>query len=213
MKKSIFKIFLYLVIVFIFFELGANYLISCYLFPIKYAESYGFIERKTGATVVPLNKYNSRLNSYIALPVELVKFKYYDKNLTKKYNEESNKFGFEDENGNLIIDYKFDDVQEFDKNYAIAAVIKNKDKKYGTIDKQGNWVIKPEYSYICNSEKYYLKACIDKNHCGVIDRFGNNITQMTYDIEHIKCENCNKIAEFCSIGSKNKKMNCNYFLW
>jgi len=213
MKIFVLKFLLYILVIFIVAELCINYMASCYLFPIKYAESYGFIEKKTGEILVPLNKYYSRTASYIALPFEFLKLKYYDKKLIKAYNAKTKKFGFKDEKGEVIINYKFDEVQEFDKNYAIVAVLKDKNKKYGTIDKSGNWVIKPEYSYICNSKKYYLKACLDKNHCGVMDKFGNRITQMTYNIENIKCENCDKIAEFCSIGSKNKNMNCNYFLW
>ena len=53
-------------------ELLVNYFAFYYLFPIKNSTSYGYITRKTQKTIIPLNKYSSRLKAQLALPYELI---------------------------------------------------------------------------------------------------------------------------------------------
>lgn len=215
MFKNIEKIsvvLIYLFCLFVVVELGVNYFSFRYLFPVKNMSSYGYISKKTKKTVIPLNKYSSRLASQIALPYELIcYFVISDKKLIRIYDVNTNKFGYASEKGKKIIDYKFDSAFEFNNDYAIVSVNKDNNQKFGTIDKNGNWVIKPKYSYLCPFNKYHTKACIDDKHCGIIDRFGNEITLMSYKTDKLKCEDTKCIDKFCDIG-KNKNNTCNYFL-
>ncbi len=213
MIKFICKIAGYLFSALLIVELIINYWASNNLFPIKYADSFGFLEWKTGKVIVPLNKYNSRFLSCIFLPVELLYVKYYDKALTPVLDDKTKLYGYSDDKGKLIIEYKFDNAKDFAGSFAIVSISDDGKKKFGLIDKKGDWVVAPEYSYICDNNKYYIKACLDKDHCGVIDKFGNKITQMTYTINNIQCKDCDRMAKFCSIGAKNKKTDCGYFLW
>ena len=60
--------------------------------------------------------------------------------------------------------------------------------------------------------KYYTKACLDKKHCGIIDKFGNEITVMSYKIDRLHCKDGACQVKLCAIGSKSKDISCNYFL-
>lgn len=197
---------------FILVELCVNYFAFYYLFPIKDMNSYGYITRKNIKTVIPLGKYNSRLKAQIALPYELIKsIIETKKELNIQYDKVVHKYGYVDNKGKLIIDYKFDIAQDFYDNQAIVAIsIKNK-LKFGTIDKNGNWVIQPKYEHLCPFFKYHTRACIDKNHCGVIDRYGNEITLMSYSVNKIKRSDYTYREKFCTTGEK-KQAGCNYFL-
>ena len=206
------SISIYVLCLFVIIELGVNYFSFQYLFPIKNSTSYGYITKKTKKTIIPLNKYPTRLKAQIALPFELVKAKITsEKELIKTYNKTTKKYGYIDKNGNIAINYLYDLALDFENDYAIVAIKIRNEKKFGTIDKKGNWIIKPKYSYLCPFAKYYTKACLDNKHCGIIDRFGNEITLMTYKTDKLKCNKNNCIAEFCSIGKKNNT-SCNYFL-
>ena len=214
MKKAIEKIFVtgvYLFCTVAIIELGVNYFSFKFLFPIKNATSYGYIARKTSQTVIPLNKYSSRLEAQLALPLELVKYSYTsNKKLKLSFDDNSKKFGYLDSKGKLAINYQFVEASEFSQDYAIVAIMKNNLKKYGTIDINGNWIIKPKYSYLCPFAKYYTKACLDDKHCGVIDRFGNEIALMSYKTDKLNCKNGNCEVQLCSIGTNGT--SCNYFL-
>ncbi|MBQ4646494.1 MAG: WG repeat-containing protein [Candidatus Gastranaerophilales bacterium] len=189
-------------------ELTVNYFSFHFLFPIKNDTSYGYIERKTNRTIIPLNKYKSRFKAQLALPIELVRANIAsNKELKKAYNESTKKYGYIDSENKQIIDYKFDTANEFENDYAIVAI----NKKYGTIDKQGNWIIEPKYTYLCPFMKYYTKACLDNNHCGVIDRYGNEVTLMSYKTDKLQCKGNDCGVKFCAIG-KDNKTSCNYFL-
>ena len=203
---------IYIFCIFALIELGTNYLSFKYLFPIKNATSYGYVAKKSSKTIIPLNKYSTRLKAQIALPYEIAKATIIGKKeLIKTYNKEQKKYGYIDINGKTIINYKYDLAFEFKDDYAIVAIKKNNIRKFGTIDKNGNWVIQPKYSYLCPFTKYYTKACLDNKHCGIIDKFGNEITLMSYKTDKLNCTGTNCIAKFCAIG-KDKNTSCNYFL-
>jgi len=192
-------------------ELGVNYSAFYFLFPIKNDSSFGYIARKSGETIIPLGKYSSRFKAQLALPYELTRAKLTSKiQLTKSYDKNTQRYGFVDSNNNLAIDYNFVEASNFENEYAVVAIKENKTKKYGTIDKHGKWIIEAKYEYLCPFSKYYTKACIDKKHCGVIDRFGNEITLMSYKMDKLSCngDGCN--VKLCSIG-KDKNMSCDYF--
>ena len=215
MKKNIEKIIsacIYFICLFVIIELSVNYFSFKYLFPIKNLTSYGYITKKTHKTVIPLNKYSTRLKAQLMLPFELISFSVHsEKELIKSFDKEKNKYGYVDLNNKTVIDYKYDLAFEFKNDYAIVAIYDGDSRKFGTIDKKGNWIIEPKYAFLCPFSKYYTKACIDNKRCGIIDRFGNEITLMTFKIDKLECRSPNCIAEFCAIGN-NKNNTCNYFL-
>ena len=209
-KISIFAIHLFCIIAII--ELGVNYFSFQFLFPIKNATSYGYINKKTTQVVIPLDKYNSRYKAQLALPYELTKSIFIkQKDVIKSFDNITKKFGFKDKNNKFVIAPRFDIAEEFQNDYAIVALKIDNELKYGTIDKNGNWIIEPKYEHLCPFMKYYTKACIDEKHCGVIDKFGNEITLMSYNTDKIRHKNGNYSTQLCTIGEKNK-VHCNYFL-
>ena len=58
-------------------------------------------------------------------------------------SKKDGKYGYVDKNGNIIVDYIYDDATE-QNTYGFAAVQKN--GKWGSIDKKGNIIQQPEYS-------------------------------------------------------------------
>lgn len=70
----------------------------------------------------------------------------------------NNKWGFVDRNGNVVVNYDYDKVTEFNK-YGFAGIMK--DNKWGVIDEKGNIVIEPTYTIEESNEdpefigKYY----------------------------------------------------------
>ncbi len=215
MKKLFEKIFItgvYLFCTVAVVELGVNYFSFKFLFPIKNATSYGYITRESGQAIIPLNKYSSRHKAQLALPFEMLRYKIISKkDLKLSFDEKNKKFGYLDSKGNVAIDYQFIEAHEFSQDYAIVAINKNNSIKFGTIDTNGNWIIEPKYSYLCPFTKYYTKACLDDKHCGVIDRFGNEIALMSYKTDKLNCKNGNCKVQLCLIGSKDNG-SCNYFL-
>ena len=58
-------------------------------------------------------------------------------------SKKDGKFGFVDNKGNVVVDYKYDDATEVNE-YGYAAV--KKDGLWGSIDKDGNTVLEPKYN-------------------------------------------------------------------
>ena len=56
--------------------------------------------------------------------------------------KENGKWGFVGQNGNVVVDYQYDDVTEFNE-YGYAGV--KKDEKWGVIDKDGNVIVEAVY--------------------------------------------------------------------
>ncbi len=214
MKKIIEKTtetIIYIICIIISVELIMNFYSLKFLFPIKNVNSYGYISKSTSEVIVPLDKYNSRASAQIALPYEFILAKINNKKLIRSFDRKTGKFGYIDNKNNLIIEYKYSKAEEFKGEKAVVAIIINEKEKYGIINTKGEWIIKPTYDYICPFSNYYIKACIDNEHCGVIDRFGNNVTLMTYNIKRLNCKNNSCKLKFCQIGNKNN-VPCNYFL-
>ena len=215
MKKLLEKItvvLLYTFCIFVIVELVFNYSALYCLFPIKNNSSYGYISKITNEVIVPLDKYKTRYLAQIALPYEYILAKINNKDLIKSYDRKLGKFGYIDTENKTAIPYKFTKANEFIGEIAVVAIEKNGKEKYGTINTKGEWVIEPKYDFLCPFSSYYIKACLDKNHCGVIDRFGNEITLMTYDTHRLQCKNNNCSIKFCQIGNKENNLSCNYFL-
>ena len=214
MKKTTEKtieIIVYIVCILIATELLMSYYALRFLFPIKNSNSFGYINRSTNEIIVPLNKYNSRLKSQLALPYEIIVSKLDNKELIKSFDKKTGKFGYIDNNNKTIIEYKYTQAEAFRGDSAVVAILIDGKEKYGMINTKGEWVIKPIYDYLCPFSNYYIKACLDNEHCGVIDRYGSNITLMTYNTRRLHCKNNNCRIKFCQIG-KEDDISCNYFL-
>ena len=209
-KIAVIAIHLFCIIAII--ELGVNYSSFHFLFPIKNSTSFGYVTKKGAKTIVPLDKYSSRLKAQLALPYELAKATITnEKELIKDYDKVTKKYGYIDEKFKTKIDYKFDKAEDFKNDYAIVAIKIDDKLKYGTINKNGEWLIQPKYEHLCPFLKYYTKACLDKNHCGVIDKYGHEITLMSYQTDKIDTKGTNYGQKLCTIGEKNQ-VRCNYFL-
>ena len=215
MKKVFEKFAIGLIYSFCFFlviELGTNYFAFRFLFPIKNDSSFGYVARKTGRTIIGLNKYSSRFKAQIALPFELVNARINDRELERYHDKETDLYGYKDKHGKIIIKHQFTEAREFTNDYAIVAIKDGKNLKYGTIDERGRWIIEPKYEYLCPFMKYYTRACVDKKHCGVIDRYGNEITLMAYTTDKLNCKGKTCGVKLCTVGKDNKEISCNYFL-
>ena len=214
MKKIIEKTIettIYLICILITLELLLSIYSLNFLIPTKNAVSYGYVNKNTKEVIIPLDKYNSRIKAQLSLPFELIVAKINNKNLIKSFDRKTGKFGYVDNNNNIIIEHKFTKAEPFRGENAVVATIIDGKEKYGMINTKGEWVIKPIYDYLCPFSNYYIKACVDNEHCGVIDRYGNNITLMTYNTKRLRCKNDNCRIKFCQIG-KEDNVSCNYFL-
>ena len=214
MKKIIDKTIettIYFICILIPLELLLSIYSLNFLIPTKNAVSYGYVNKNTKEVIIPLDKYNSRIKAQLSLPFELIVAKINNKNLIKSFDRKTGKFGYVDNNNNIIIEHKFTKAEPFRGENAVVATIIDGKEKYGMINTKGEWVIKPIYDYLCPFSNYYIKACVDNEHCGVIDRYGNNITLMTYNTKRLHCKNDNCRIKFCQIG-KEDNVSCNYFL-
>ena len=94
-------------------------------------------------------------------------FKFEEKNIkdilsTNKLfvSKQDGKYGFVDNKGNVVVDYKYEDAQEAN-NYGYAAI--KKDGKWGAIDSEGTIVIEPHY----NLDENLVIDFIGKWHLGL----------------------------------------------
>ncbi|MBR3605889.1 MAG: hypothetical protein IKL52_07660, partial [Candidatus Gastranaerophilales bacterium] len=95
-KIAVIAIHLFCIIAII--ELGVNYSSFHFLFPIKNSTSFGYVTKKGAKTIVPLDKYSSRLKAQLALPYELAKATITnEKELIKDYDKVTKKYGYIDE--------------------------------------------------------------------------------------------------------------------
>ena len=78
---------------------------------------------------------------------------------TMYLSKKDGKYGFTDKQGNIIVDYLYDDATEQNK-YGFVAV--KKDGKWGALNKEGNVVIEPKY----NLDSNLLIDFIGKWHLG-----------------------------------------------
>lgn len=98
-------------------------------------------------------------------------YKYYNFKFEEKKNTElftsndiflskkNGKYGYVDKNGNVIVDYIYDDATE-ENEYGFASV--KKDGLWGSIDEKGKVVIEPKY----NLDQYIIVNFISKWHYG-----------------------------------------------
>lgn len=154
-------------------------------------EKYGFVD-KTGKEVIPVKySYAESFDKGIALVAEYDEWGDYkwgciDKNgknvsykndsLSIKHKEDSNKCGFVDFNGNLVIPYEYDEACNFIED--LAAV--KKDDKWGFIDKKGNVIVRFIYDEV-DSFSEGLAAVKKDDKWGYIDKTGKVVIPIKYD--------------------------------
>ena len=80
-------------------------------------------------------------------------------NNTLFVSKKDDKYGFVDKDGNVIVDYLYDDVTS-QNVYGFAGI--KKDGKWGSIDNKGNVIIEPTY----NLDNYLLVDFIGRWHLG-----------------------------------------------
>lgn len=66
-------------------------------------------------------------------------------------NQKDEKWGFEDKNGKIVIDYKYDSVTEVNK-YGFAGI--EMDNKWGIVDENGNIIVEPKYKINDNNPTF-----------------------------------------------------------
>ena len=80
-------------------------------------------------------------------------------NNTIYLSKKDGKYGFVDKDGNVVVDYKYDDATE-QNEYGYASI--KKDGKWGSVDNKGNVVIEPTYDL----EDYLMIDFIGNWHLG-----------------------------------------------
>lgn len=130
-----------------------------------------FEEKVTGI----VNVYESKGYFKVRIGTE---YKYYNFNFEEKTNidvlssnnlfvsKQNDKYGFIDKNGNVVVDYIYDEAME-QNEYGYAAVKLN--GLWGSIDKNGKVVIEPKYNLEDNIKidfigKWHLGKYIDMNY-------------------------------------------------
>ena len=86
----------------------------------------------------------------------------------KDYSE---KWGFIDTSGRLVIGHQFSDAQPFSDGLAPVEV----NDKWGYIDKAGTMIIQPQYDYAYGFVNGLAQVLIDDDHFGLIDEKGTYI--------------------------------------
>lgn len=86
------------------------------------------------------------------------------------------KMGFANISGKLIIDAKFDWVNDFSQGLAIVKF----NGKFGVIDKKGNFVIQAKFEAIKNFKENVVAVCLNDK-WGFVDKKGKIIIKAKYD--------------------------------
>lgn len=111
------------------------------------------------------------------------------KKLSYKQNE-TGKYGFVDEDGNWVIEPKFDIAEEFSRGVAIIKL----NGKWGTINTNGSLIIKGNFDEISRLPFNFFKVKINGKY-GILDKNGDMILEPKYD----------EIEERCSLNLGSDK--------
>jgi hypothetical protein len=119
----------------------------------------------------------------------------YGEGLLSFKQSQNGKFGFIDEEGNIVMEPQFSGVEPFKNGRAIVNIAEDYQNQYGIINRNGQFIIKPNYNYLRdlgenrfalgkanNSEKPFLGSTY-----AVADRDGHLLTGFIYnDISEYK---------------------------
>lgn len=110
------------------------------------------------ATVLVKDKYvkiynEEEIKYFNKTGKELKNTEVFENNKLFSIKDENNNWGFIDRGGNIIVDYQYEKVTEFNE-YGFAAV--KKEGKWGAINEQGEEVVKPSYQLNEEIEPIFL---------------------------------------------------------
>ena len=94
--------------------------------------------------------------------------------------EENGKYGFADENGNIVIKAQYDKVGEFEDGLAAVAILNEKESKMGFINTKGEVVIPIKYDNGSEFRNGVALVFLDKK-WGAVNRFGDMVLNMEFD--------------------------------
>ena len=123
-------------------------------------------EVKLSGIISELNKENGYMKLKVGDEYKYYNFKFEEKDVkevlssnTLFVSKKDEKYGFVDKDGNVVVEYIYDEAQE-QNQYGFAAV--KKDNLWGAINSEGKEVIAPKY----NLDKYLTIDFIGKWHLG-----------------------------------------------
>lgn len=96
--------------------------------------------------------------------------------LSPYYDHEFKQYGYQDDEGKIIIEPKFNYARKFKEEVAVVGI----SSKYGVIDKLGDWVIEPNYDNIRDFSED-LASANKENKWGFINKQGEVIIDFKYD--------------------------------
>jgi len=100
-------------------------------------------------------------------------------------NEGSIKYGFMNMNGELVIDMKFDDCEDFSEGFAKVGIGKDHNSmKYGYIKTDGSYLIEPQFDIAYAMHKGYALVGLKKGETlkyGLVDNKGKIVIEPKYD--------------------------------
>lgn len=136
-----------------------------------------FLERKY-LKIIPQNQIE--ISSYNVLDYQYKQNSFIlDKDLNPVKNDD-NKYGYMDNEGNLIIPYKYDRAFDFSEGLALVYSIKNRIDYYGYIDEQGNEVIPLQYEF-GESFSQGLALVRQNRKFGFVDNRGEIVIPFKFD--------------------------------
>ena len=94
--------------------------------------------------------------------------------------QENGKYGFADENGNIVIKAQYDKVGEFEDGLAAVAILNEKESKMGFINTKGEVVIPIKYDNGSEFRNGVALVFLDKK-WGAVNRFGDMVLNMEFD--------------------------------
>ena len=94
--------------------------------------------------------------------------------------QENGKYGFADENGNIVIKAKYDKVGELEDGLAAVAILNEKESKMGFINTKGEVVIPIKYDNGSEFRNGVALVFLDKK-WGAVNRFGDMVLNMEFD--------------------------------
>ena len=143
------------------------------------------VESETSRTYTSKTGYiDSEGNEIVKMDLDNLGLQYFSEGLAVKSNAKYNsstlsstKYGYVDENLNMVIEQKYTSAGEFSEG---LAPVSEDGEKIGYIDKEGNLVIDYQFDNATGfSNGYAIVHNGDK--CGVIDKQGNLVVDYKYD--------------------------------
>jgi len=136
-----------------------------------------FLERKY-LKIIPQNQIE--ISSYNVVDYQYKQNSFIlDKNLNPVKNDDI-KYGYMDNEGNLIIPYKYDRAFDFSEGLALVYSKKNRIDYYGYIDEQGNEVIPLQYEF-GESFSQGLALVRQNRKFGFVDNRGEIVIPFKFD--------------------------------